>query len=116
MGRGWRPILAGGAVVVGTFALAKAQIFEPSAPSTSSAATGDATRGAVVFERECAGCHGPAGTGGGVGPTLAGAGVDAATVTAAVQQGRGVMPAGLVSGQEEADVVAYVVSISSPGD
>ena len=28
----------------------------------------------------------------------------------------GVMPAGPVSGREEADVVAYVVSISSPGD
>jgi hypothetical protein len=35
-------------------------------------------------------------------------------VTGAVEQGRGVMPAGLVSGQDEADVVAYVVSISSP--
>jgi hypothetical protein len=30
--------------------------------------------------------------------------------------GRGVMPAGPVSRREEADVVAYVVSISSPGD
>jgi hypothetical protein len=43
---------------------------------------------------------------------LAGAGLDAATVTAAVAQGGGVMPAGLVSGQDEADVVAYVVSVS----
>jgi len=33
-----------------------------------------------------------------------------------VQQGRGIMPAGLVGGQEQADVVAYVVSISSPDD
>jgi hypothetical protein len=33
-----------------------------------------------------------------------------------VQQGRGIMPAGLVSGREEADVVAYVVSISSADD
>ena len=41
MGRGWRPILVGAAVVLGTFALAKAHPFEPSAPSTSSAATGD---------------------------------------------------------------------------
>jgi hypothetical protein len=49
-----------------------------------------------------------------VGPRLAGAGLDAAAVTAAVQQGRGVMPAGLVSGQDQADVVAYVVSISTP--
>jgi mono/diheme cytochrome c family protein len=113
MGRGWRPILVGSAVVLGTFALAKAQPFEPSAPAAPSGVTGDGTRGAPVFERKCSGCHGPAGTGGGVGPTLAEAGLDAATVTAAVEQGRGIMPAGLVSGQDEADVVAYVVSISS---
>jgi mono/diheme cytochrome c family protein len=110
VGRGWRPIAVGGAVVVGTFALAKAQIFEPAA---SPVGAGDVGRGATVFERECSGCHGMAGTGGGVGPMLAGAGVDAASVTTAVQQGRGVMPAGLVSGQEQADVVAYVVSISN---
>jgi mono/diheme cytochrome c family protein len=116
MGRGWRPILVGGAVVLGTFTLAKTQPFEPSAPAASSGVTGEATRGAPVFERECSGCHGPEGTGGGVGPTLAGAGLDAATVTAAVQQGRGIMPAGLVGGQDEADVVAYVVSISSQED
>ena len=116
MSRGWRPILVGAAVVLGTFALAKAHPFEPSAPSTFSAATGDATRGAAVFERECSGCHGPAGTGGGVGPTLAEAGLDTATVTTAVEQGRGIMPAGLVSGQEEADVVAYVVLISTPSN
>jgi mono/diheme cytochrome c family protein len=114
MGRGWRPILVGAAVVVATFALAKAQVFEPEVPAGSAVGTGDASRGATVFQRECAGCHGSAGTGGGVGPTLADAGIAAATVTAAVQQGRGVMPAGLVSGQEQADVVAYVVSIASP--
>ena len=116
MGRGWRPILIGGAVVIGTFALAKAQIFEPEVPAAGPVGVGDVTRGAAVFARECAGCHGSAGTGGGVGPTLAGAGLDAATVAATVQQGRGVMPAGLVSGKEQADVVAYVVSISSSGN
>jgi hypothetical protein len=31
-----------------------------------------------------------------------------------VEQGAGVMPAKLVSGADEANVVAYVVSISSP--
>ena len=65
-----------------------------------------------MFERECAGCHGSGGVGGGVGPPLVDTGLDAAAVTTAVEQGRGVMPAGLVSGQEQADVVAYVVSIS----
>ena len=112
MQRGWRPIIAGAAVAAGTFALAEAHVFAPSAAPTS-AASGDAARGAVIFQRECSGCHGPRGEGGGVGPRLAGAGLDAATVSAAVQQGRGVMPAGLVRGQEQADVVAYVVSVSS---
>lgn len=114
MRRGWRPILVGGAVVAGTFALAQAQVFEPSAPAADAVAGGDVYRGEIVFERECASCHGTGGAGGGVGPRLQGSGLDAAAVTAAVQQGRGVMPAGLVSGEDEADVVAYVVSLSTP--
>ena len=113
MRRGWRPVLVGAAVVVGTFALAQAQIFEPSAPAAGAVSGGDVYRGESVFQRECAGCHGLGGEGGGVGPRLIGTGLDAATVTAAVEQGRGVMPAGLVSGREEADVVAYVISIST---
>lgn len=100
----------GAVVVAATFLLAQAQVFEPSAPAAGTAAAGDVDRGKVVFERECAGCHGPGGEGGGVGPRLRESGLDAAAVTTAVQQGRGVMPAGLVSGQDEADVVAYVVS------
>ena len=114
MGRGWRPLLVGGAIVVATFALAKAHVFSPST-TPASTTVGDAAPGAAIFERTCSGCHGPRGSGGGVGPILAGAGLDAATVSAMVQQGGGAMPAGLVSGQDEADVVAYVVSISNPG-
>ena len=113
MGRRWRPVLVGSAVVIGTFALAQAQVFAPSAPANAIAA-GNASNGEVVFQRECAGCHGQEGRGGGVGPQLFGAGLDAGEVAGAVQQGRGVMPAGIVSGQEQADVVAYVVSISTP--
>lgn len=100
-------------VALGVFALAKAQIFEPSADAGGSTATGDAIRGAVVFEDECAGCHGMGGTGGS-GPALQGTGLEASFVTERVREGGGIMPAGLVSGQDEADVVAYVVSISSP--
>jgi mono/diheme cytochrome c family protein len=112
MGRGWRPLVVGGAVVVGTFALAQAQVFEPSAPAEPGAA-GDAARGEVIFASECAGCHGEGGTGG-AGPALFETGLDATEVATVVQQGRGVMPAGIVSGQDQTDVVAYVVSISSP--
>lgn len=113
MGRGWRPILAGAAVVVVVFALAKATVFAPSTPAISTL-TGDAVSGKAVFAENCSGCHGDSGRGGGVGPTLAGSGLDAATVSSAVQQGRGVMPPAIVAGQEQADVVAYVVSIATP--
>jgi mono/diheme cytochrome c family protein len=114
MRRGWRPVLAGGAVAACTFVLAQAEVFAPSAPAGATASGGDIYRGETVFERECASCHGAGGAGGSVGPRLVGAGLDAATVTAVVEQGPGVMPAGLVSGSDEADVVAYVVSVSSP--
>ncbi len=114
MRRGWRPLLVGGAVAVCTFALAQAEIFAPSAPAGGAQTTGDIYRGETVFQRECASCHGPGGSGGDVGPRLVGTGIDAATASAIVEQGSGVMPAGLVSGREQADVVAYVVSISTP--
>ena len=114
MKRGWRPVLIGAVVAAGTFALAQAQIFEPSAPGAGTAPGGDIYRGETVFQRDCASCHGAGGEGGDVGPSLVGTGLDAATVTATVQQGRGVMPPGLVSGMDEADVVAYVVSLSTP--
>jgi cytochrome c551 len=113
MGRLWRPVVVGLLIAVGVFVLAKAQIFEPSADAGAPSATGDATSGAVVFERECAGCHGIGGTGGS-GPSLQGTGLEASFVTERVREGSGIMPGGLVSGQDEADVVAYVVSISSP--
>jgi mono/diheme cytochrome c family protein len=113
MSRAWRPILVGAVVVAGTFVLAKAQVFEPSAPAGGPVAGGNVDRGLLVFDNTCAGCHGPGGAGA-TGPQLQGSGLDAAAVTSAVEQGRGIMPAGLVSGQDEADVVAYVVSISTP--
>ena len=50
--------------------------------------------------------------GGSPGPPLVETGLDAETVIGVVEQGAGVMPAGLVGGQEQADVVAYVVEIS----
>jgi mono/diheme cytochrome c family protein len=113
MPRIWRPVVVGALVAFGVFLLAQAQIFEPSADTGGSTATGDATRGAVVFERECAGCHGVHGTGGS-GPALRRAGFDAAVVREQIREGGGIMPAALVMGQDEADVVAYVVSIAKP--
>ena len=72
---------------------------------------GDAARGATVFATSCAGCHGADATGG-VGPALRGSGLTAAEVEAVVATGQGTMPAGIVPGQDAADVAAYVASLS----
>lgn len=107
-------LLVGVTVVVATFALAQAQIFEPSAPAQAVGTGGDIYRGETVFQRECASCHGSGGEGGGIGPRLADTGLDAVEIAATIRQGSGVMPPVLVSGREEADVVAYVVGIAQP--
>ncbi|MEX0850465.1 MAG: cytochrome c [Gaiellaceae bacterium] len=114
MSRAWRPVLVGAIVVVVTFALAQAQIFEPSAPAQAVGTGGDIYRGETVFQRDCASCHGSGGEGGGIAPRLADTGLDAVEVAATIRQGAGVMPPALVSGRDEADVVAYVVGIAQP--
>jgi mono/diheme cytochrome c family protein len=112
MGRLWRPILIGATVVAATFLLAQWAPFEPSTSATTTT-EGNAHSGEAVFERECASCHGPGGEGG-AGPRLVESGLDADDVMATIREGAGIMPPGLVEGQDEADVVAYVVSISTP--
>ena len=112
MSRAWRPVLVGAIVVVAT--LAQAQIFEPSAPAQAVGTGGDIYRGETVFQRDCASCHGSGGEGGGIAPQLADTGLDAVEVAATIRQGAGVMPPALVSGRDEADVVAYVVGIAQP--
>lgn len=114
MSRAWRPVLVGAIVVVATFVLAQAQIFEPSSPAQAVGTGGDIYRGETVFQRECASCHGSGGEGGGIGPRLVDAGLDAVEIAATIRQGSGVMPPALVSGRAEADVVAYVVGIAQP--
>jgi cytochrome c551 len=74
-------------------------------------ASGDVDAGLEVFAANCTSCHTDNGNQAGVGPQLAGAGLDAAAVETTVVNGRGIMPAGLVSGEDLDDVVAYVVSI-----
>ncbi len=73
--------------------------------------SGDAAAGETVFASSCGGCHTNGGQDAGVGPKLAGAGLDAARVTTQVENGSGAMPGGLVSGDDLENVVAYVVSI-----
>jgi mono/diheme cytochrome c family protein len=98
------------AVSAAIFGLGKSAPFKPSA-DVSTATGGNVGNGATLFAANCAGCHGPEGAGGGIGPKLAGVPRDGAGIAAVIAAGQGAMPAGLVNGTDAADVVAYVVSI-----
>jgi mono/diheme cytochrome c family protein len=93
------------------FALAKLHLAKPGTPSGSGAvAVGDSYRGETIFSQKCASCHGQGGSGG-IGPRLIGASISLAAAKAQIDQGGGTMPAGLVTGQQEKDVLAYLAGI-----
>ena len=77
--RPWRPLTVLVGVAGAVFALAKGRLLAPAGPTGAGAAAsiepGDAYQGEIVFVGHCAGCHGDGGSGGGVGPRLAGAGL-----------------------------------------
>jgi cytochrome c551 len=77
------------------------------------AAGSAAEEGEALFAANCAGCHGEGGTGGGIGPTLAGSGVSVDDARTVVENGRGAMPAGLVQGDDLEAVLAYIEAIAS---
>jgi mono/diheme cytochrome c family protein len=79
-------------------------------PPPAAAPAGDAARGQQIFAATCAGCHG-AQAEGGVGPALAGNPIGIEQALATIRSGRGVMPAGLVTGVDEQDVAAYLGTI-----
>ncbi len=83
----------------------------PASTAAAPVAAGTAAAGKVVFANTCAGCHAGLGTRAGFGPQLSGQNLTKAFITTTLENGRGQMPAGLVSGQEMADVVAYVESL-----
>jgi mono/diheme cytochrome c family protein len=89
----------------------------PTAPATTPAAPpaplrpGDVAAGKAVFASSCDTCHAGLGTRKYVGPKLAGLGLSAAFIRERVVQGKSPMPAGLVQGQDLADVVAFVRGI-----
>ena len=100
-----------------TFALAKLHLAQPGAPKAAAGGKvviGDAYRGETIFGQTCAGCHGVAGQGGGVGPRLAGDRITLALVKQRIDLGQGVMPPGVVKGSQEEDVLAYVANLISP--
>jgi mono/diheme cytochrome c family protein len=81
---------------------------------TAVSVVADPLRGEQLFAENCATCHGVEGRGGGVGPTLAGNEVSIADARTTIENGSGVMAAGLVSGQDLEDVVAYLETILAP--
>ncbi len=80
-------------------------------PAGAPVGAGSPAAGKVVFSNTCAGCHAGLGTRAGFGPQLAAQGLTAVVITTTVENGKGQMPAGLASGQDLADVVAYVESL-----
>jgi mono/diheme cytochrome c family protein len=93
-------------------ALALTHPAKPGTPKTSgNVKLGDAYNGETVFQSSCAGCHGAGGKGGGIGPRLAGAAIPIAAAKAQIDNGGGAMPAGLVKGKQEEDVLAYLATI-----
>ena len=78
-----------------------------------------ANRGAVLFDRECAQCHGPSGSGGGMAPALVGsafsANYDGQTVGDLFERNRTTMPAGRegqLSGLQNADITAFMLQFN----
>jgi mono/diheme cytochrome c family protein len=101
------------AVSGAAFGLSKWHPAKPGLPKIAGGTVklGDLYRGETVFSTTCASCHGPNGKGGGIGPKLQGLPISIARVKAQIDQGGSTMPAGLVKGGSEADVLAYVATI-----
>lgn len=99
-------------VSAAAFALSKLALAEPSARKVFSDAVvlGDAYRGQVVYSQSCAACHGATGEGG-VGPKLQANQISLEAAKAQIDSGSGAMPAQLVTGRQEEDLLAYLATI-----
>ena len=103
-------LFAGVSAVV--FSLAEWHPAKPESQAQATVSVGaDPVRGEEIFAANCASCHGEGGSGGGVGPTLAGNDVSIGEARSTIENGSGVMPAGLVEGPELEDVLAYLETI-----
>jgi mono/diheme cytochrome c family protein len=107
------PLVLFAFVSANVFALAEVHPFSPESAGPASTAgaspaLGDPYNGETIFQETCASCHGDGGRSGGVGPALAGRGLDLAYVSRKLDTGGGVMPPALVNGARKADVLAYV--------
>ena len=78
-----------------------------------------ANRGAALFDKECAGCHGPSGEGGGMAPALAGAAFaanyDGQTVGDLFDRNRTTMPVGRegqLGAVPNAEITAFMLQVN----
>ena len=78
-----------------------------------------ASRGAALFDKACAQCHGPSGEGGGMAPALVGATFSAnyegQTVADLFDRNRTTMPVGRegqLSAEQNADITAFMLQVN----
>jgi mono/diheme cytochrome c family protein len=96
------------------FVLAKLHLARPGIPKAVAGAKivlGDFYRGQTTFSTKCAACHGPDGKGGPIGPKLVDLAIPLSVAKAQIDNGGGTMPAKLVSGTQESDVLAFLATI-----
>jgi mono/diheme cytochrome c family protein len=106
------PLVLFAVVSASVFTLAKLHLAKP-ATASGPVTLGDPKRGQAIFKQTCGGCHGMNAQGG-VGPRLAGAHISIDAAKAQIDNGGGIMPAGLVTGAREGDVLAYLAKIVAP--
>lgn len=95
------------------FTLAKLHPAKPGVAASAPTQVGDASGGRTVYSASCASCHGDTAQGG-VGPALAGASISLAAAKSQIDNGGGSMPAKLVLGKQEEDLLAYLATILAP--
>ena len=106
------PLVLFAVVSASVFTLAKLHLAKP-ATASGPVTLGDPKRGQAIFKQTCGGCHGMNAQGG-VGPRLAGAHISIDAAKTQIDNGGGIMPAGLVTGTREGDVLAYLAKIVAP--
>ena len=94
------------------FALAKLHLARPGV-SGGPVKLGDFYRGQTLFNQHCSACHGQDGAGGKIGPRLQGKTLSLAVAAAKIEGGGSIMPAALIKGRDESDVLAYLATILS---
>jgi mono/diheme cytochrome c family protein len=98
--------------------LAKLHLARPGLPKAAPGAKvvlGDFYRGQTAFSQKCAACHGVDGKGGSIGPKLDGDAISLAAAKGQIDNGGATMPGALVTGKQEADVLAFLATILSTG-